>query len=172
LVSRLEWVRRGGPASGENFEDYDNRRKAEIAADVVSHVESLPEKERDETIHDLVTILRNYDPRYEGHADLKTWSEIKAPTKTRDQFVAEAIRQLAQYKVMKDNTEIGYLEHIDPQEFAKRTNFYRKMYGQTESEEFGGKLEKAVRQTIAGLRDPASLTNPATARSGPLRRKH
>jgi len=152
-----EWLARGGESSGEDFVQFKGRRNTETVQDVVHNVESLPPDQRGKAIHDAVTILRNYREKYKGDSDLKLWQELQADTPLRKMFANEVVRQLAQFAMDNDNSETGYLQHLDPQEFAKRHEFYGRMVRQAQGDIFGPLLRRAIDRTIAGVRNPESL---------------
>ncbi|TCO87832.1 hypothetical protein EV701_120131 [Chthoniobacter flavus] len=150
LKMKKDWQQRGGKASGYDFIEYTNEKDRELAEDVVKHIENLPSEERGKAIHDVATLLRNYDgATYEGHADLKIWQDLQSDTQTRQAFGGEAVRQVAQHMNEKANTETGHLEFIDPSEHRARTRFYNRMALQVPAEEFGPQFADRVRRVAA-----------------------
>ena len=150
LAMKSDWKARGGKASGYDFIDYADEKDREIAEDVIKHVESLSSEERAKAIHDVATLLRNYEGvTYDHHADLKIWQDLQSNTDTRRDFSAEAVRQVAQHMNEKTNTETGHLETIDPNEHGARTRFYNRMALQVSAEEFGPEFADRVRRVAA-----------------------
>jgi hypothetical protein len=151
----LQWKQAGGKG---NFPDYRDRLQDQRAANIQTTVDQLPPQQRQDAIHTLLTLWRNYHEMRDDHNDTALWDEINNDPAKQRRLVSESVRQLAHYADARDNSETGYLQYLDPQKFAERQAFYDRAVQQANVDTFGPLFRRALERTSWGAKNPNSLS--------------
>jgi len=162
LDDSQKFLRSPERANGVKWNTYRNLQKHLTMADITDSVDRLqtnPEKQR-EAIETLETLYRSYKMVHDtSHPDYAktSWSEILNNPESRSTFVGEAERQLAQYAVYGDTSELGYLQPLNDIRYRAQRAFYEKALQQLNEGMFGDRFKNKVNKMTNDLKNLKDL---------------
>jgi hypothetical protein len=149
---RNDWLTHGGRARAGNFHEFVKARALAVAHSVITAIKTLPAAAQANAKAAVAGSLRLYQSYPRGTSDAQIWKQLQADEKTGRTFVAEMIRQMSQHDRFGATTETRYLEHIDPEKFARLTRRLVTTRKMIKAGILGDALRRSIDSTNATMR--------------------